>query len=88
MSENIEQLLMEYLSEEILQDKEWVVLTEDTQLIDENVLDSLGIFVVISFLETELDVEIEPEEVTLENFSSVRTISKLVREKKAAAAPT
>lgn len=88
MSENIEQTVMAYMTEEFLQDKDWVVLTEDTQLIDDNVLDSLGIFVMISFLETEFEVEVEPDEVTLDNFGSIRAISNFVREKQKAASST
>ncbi len=88
MRENIEQTIMEYMTEEFLQDKDWVDLTEDTQLIDDNVLDSLGIFVVISFLETEFEVEVEPDEVTVDNFGSVRAIGNFVREKQKAASST
>ena len=56
-------------------------LTGDYLLIDNRVLDSIGIFQVVTFLEDEYGVEIGDDELTPENFSSLDAIAKLVDEK-------
>ena len=67
-----------------MDDKPDLELTDDTDLI-EGILDSLGIFVLISFLEERFGVEVEADEVTLDNFRTVRTVADLVRSKQAVA---
>jgi acyl carrier protein len=68
---------------EFMQDLPEFELTDDTDLIAESIVDSLGLFVLISFLEESYGVTVEPDEVTFENFKSVRTIAELVRSKQA-----
>lgn len=63
-----------------------LAIEADTKLIDEEVVDSLGVFILISFLEEQFGLELEPDEVTFDNFASVRAIADLVRDKQARAA--
>jgi acyl carrier protein len=44
-------------------------------------VDSLGLFLLISFIEERFGVEVEPDDVTFENFQTVRAIADLVRDK-------
>ncbi len=53
-------------------------LTADYPLLEKEVVDSLGIFKIISFLETEYDIEIDDEELVPENFESIAKITGLV----------
>jgi len=57
-------------------------LTDDYPLIDRGVLDSLGIFQVVSFIEGELGVEIQDEELVRDNFGTLRDIGALVESKR------
>lgn len=57
-------------------------LTGDYPLIDRGVLDSLGIFQVVSFIEGELGVEIQDEELVRDNFGTLRDIGALVESKR------
>ena len=41
-------------------------------------VDSLGIFKIISFVESEYDIEIDDEELVPENFETLEAIVKLV----------
>jgi len=41
-------------------------------------IDSLGLMRVVSFLETEIGYTVQDEELTLQNFESLRTISKML----------
>jgi acyl carrier protein len=70
--------------QEFLQDKPEIELTDNTKLIDENVLDSLGILLLTSFLQERFGIQIEADEVTLENFETVRALSRLVQWKQEA----
>ena len=56
-------------------------LTADYPLLEKEVVDSLGIFKIISFLETKYDIEIDDEELVPENFESIEKISGLVTTK-------
>lgn len=53
----------------------------DFLLIEGGLLDSLGLFKVIAFVEEQFDVRIAPEEIVFENFSTINAIVNLVRGK-------
>lgn len=59
-------------------------LGDNTRLIDEEIIDSLGIFLLVNFIQEKFGVDIEPEEVTIENFETVAAITELVSGKTAA----
>ncbi len=48
---------------------------------EEEIIDSLGIFVLISFIEEQFNVKINPDEVVLDNFETIDTIKFLVMSK-------
>jgi acyl carrier protein len=81
---SIEETLTEKIREEFGENVPDLKIDPDTQLIDEAVIDSLGVFMVIAFLEERFGLELEPDEVTFENFATVRAIADLVRTKQAA----
>ena len=49
----------------------------DTQIIDEGIIDSLQFFFIISEIESRFNITIAQEDMTPENFSSVKSINKL-----------
>jgi len=51
---------------------------DDESLMDNGVIDSLGIFRLVSFLEEDLGVRVSDEEINPENLKSVDTIEQLV----------
>lgn len=57
-------------------------LTDDYPLIERDVIDSMGIFQIISFVESEYDVEILDEDLMPEKFQSIRAIADLVEAKR------
>jgi acyl carrier protein len=59
-------------------------IDDDTLLVEEEIIDSLGIFLLLSFIKERFGVEVEPEDVTLDNFATVRAISHLVEKEHAA----
>lgn len=53
-------------------------IADDDDLIDSGVIDSLGIFQLVAFLEETFGIAIGDEEITPENFGSVSAIERLV----------
>ena len=49
-------------------------------------LDSLGMIRFVAYLESDLGIRIEDDELYLENFSSLRSLANLLEQKKAAEA--
>ena len=73
----------------IVEDLSWngdpQILTEDYLLIKNGVIDSLGIFQIVTMLEDDYDVQIEDTELVADNFESLGAIDTLIRSKVAAA---
>jgi acyl carrier protein len=76
--EDIGRLIKDYISRQFLFDKPAVILTDDVPLIEQGIIDSLGIFLLVSFLEQQFAVKIHPEDVVLENFETIEAIVRLV----------
>jgi len=60
------------------------VLTDDYPLIDNDVLDSLGLFQLVAFIENDFDLEVLDDELVLENFGTIGDIARLIGSKRAA----
>ena len=72
--------LKEYIVEEFASDGD-VTIEDGTNLLEEDVIDSLGIFTLVSFIESKFGVSVDAEEVNLENFETLERIAKLVDSK-------
>lgn len=55
-----------------------VIETDDTDLIKRGVLDSFSMIKLINFIETDLGVKIDMEELSPDNFNSVNTIVSMI----------
>lgn len=53
-------------------------ITDDDSLTTSGIVDSLGIFQVVAFLQETFDVPIDDDDITVENFSTITTISQFV----------
>lgn len=49
-----------------------------TNIIEEGIIDSMGILALVSFLESKYRIEIDLEEITAENFATVNKIAEFV----------
>ena len=78
---DIKQGLREFISAEMKWDGSTTDLTDDYQLLEKEVVDSLGIFKIISFLENEYDIIVDDDDLVPENFNSISSISELVSSK-------
>ena len=70
-----------YIASELGWDKPAAELTDDYELLERDVVDSLGIFKIISFIEEEWDVEVDDDELVPENFETISSIAGLIAAK-------
>ena len=68
-----------FISEEFVTDGSDI--SDDTNLLEEEIIDSLGIFTLVSFVEDKFGVKVDPEEVNLDNFETLTAIEGLVQGK-------
>ena len=57
-------------------------LTSEYRLIDEEVVDSLGIMRIVLFLERDLGVEMNDEDLVADNFATVGNIAAFVQSRR------
>lgn len=50
-------------------------------------IDSLGLIRLVAFMESDLGIEVQDEELVVENFVTLRSIGKLIASKTASEAP-
>ncbi|MGP0030357.1 MAG: acyl carrier protein [Acidimicrobiales bacterium] len=73
--------IREHVRDEFLQGTPDVDLADDLNLIDAEIVDSLGIMLLVDYLQDRFDVVIGPEEVTIDNFETIAAITTLVEGK-------
>jgi acyl carrier protein len=56
-------------------------LTDDDNLLTSGVIDSLGVLEIVTMLQQEYSLEINDDELTPENFESVRSIAQFVNQR-------
>jgi acyl carrier protein len=54
----------------------------DTPLLEDDLLDSVGVYELVVHLEARYDIEIVDEEMVPENFGTIATLTKLVESKR------
>ena len=74
---NIDEL-REFIQNEILNDPEFVIEVGQDLLLSET-LNSLSVTLLMAHIETTCNVHIPPEDVTLENFSTLQSIEAYIR---------
>lgn len=73
--------LIEFIKSDLARGKGVTQLTEKDDLVESEIMDSLGIMKLIMFLESNYSVKISDDDLTLENFSSVDSIYSLLQRK-------
>lgn len=76
--QELKNVISEFICTEIMRDIEGNTLPPDCQLLDEGILDSLGLQRLISFLEKKYDIRVEDDFLMPEYFTSVESIANLI----------
>ena len=78
-----EQKVRDYILDNFLFTDDQAALQNDDSFLDKGIIYSTGIMEVIFFLEDELGVKVEDEEMVPENLDSVNAIVAFIKKKKA-----
>lgn len=73
--------LLNYISEVLASEEIEEPLEVDDDLLGSGILDSLGVIKLISFIETEFDLHVSPEEMIIENFMTVSHVLEFLSTK-------
>jgi acyl carrier protein len=79
--ERIREQVRTYVLDTLAPAKGVMVVDNDESLIDAGVVDSLGIFQLVAFLEDECGVRITDDEIAPENFGTLSAIERFVTAK-------
>jgi acyl carrier protein len=78
---SVKEQVRQFIMEELASAKGISQFTDDESLMANGVIDSLGVFRVVTFLEENFGLRVGDEEITAENLQSVDTIEQLVMRK-------
>ena len=85
MSPNSEQeiasALANYIAAEVANPPAQSPPAPDFEIIAAGMVDSLGLFKLVAFIEEQFRVTIAPAEILLENFATIDAITRLIRSK-------
>jgi acyl carrier protein len=81
--EDINTTLKAFILREYLPGEDPAALTETTPLMTTGILDSIAVLKVVTFLENEFHITIEPYEAVVENLNTLSDMVQLVTSKKA-----
>ena len=73
--------LTQYIQSKLLSEDAAVMLEPDTDVLRQGIIDSLGVFQVVSFLEEQWGIRIDDAEITVENFQSIDAMAQLASSK-------
>ena len=77
----IEADIRAYIAANLLFSDEGFQYTDDVSFLREGIIDSLGVMELVTFVGTQFGIQVEPHEVTPENFDSVTKLAAYVRRK-------
>jgi acyl carrier protein len=84
---DVARAIRDFIVRELMSDSSEMELGDDEPLIKDGLIDSLGIFLLVGFLEQRFGVRVRPEDITVENFASVTSITRLVEVHQTAGPP-
>jgi len=81
--QDIKATVKSFILNEFLPGEDPAALTDTTPLMTTGILDSIAVRRVVTFLESQFHITIEPHEAVVENLNTLSDIGRLVTSKKA-----
>jgi acyl carrier protein len=77
----IEAQIKDYIAKNLLFSEDGFSYSDDTSFLQEGIVDSVGIMELVAFVEDQMGVEVEDQEIVPDNFDSVSRLAAYVRRK-------
>lgn len=74
--------LRRYISHELLGNGQTLEVTDDENLLGSGLIDSIGMMSLVVFIESELNIDVPPEDVTIEHFLSLNAIDEYLTKRR------
>jgi acyl carrier protein len=84
--QEIKSTVKTFILDEYLPGEDPAALTDVTPLMTTGILDSIAVLKVVTFLENQFHITIEPHEAVVENLNTLSDMAQLVMSKKASSA--
>jgi acyl carrier protein len=84
--QDIKTTVKTFILNEYLPGEDPAALTDTTPLMTTGILDSIAVLKVVTFLENEFGITVEPHEAVVENLNTLSDMVQLVTSKKASSA--
>lgn len=81
MTEQCENRIRDFLSANLLFCEGDFPYRDETSLLDEGIIDSMGVLELVEFVQSAFGISVQPDEVLRENFDSVSKVAAYVRRK-------
>lgn len=79
---SVQENIKKFLLTEIAADLGKESLSSDEDLLEQGIIDSMGIMSLIEFMEANFNISIDDQEIIPENFQTIRNMEKFVEQKK------
>ena len=80
-NDEIARQIAQYIVDEVAATRPAAPPAPDFPIIESGLVDSLGLFKLIAFIEERLHVKVAPEDIVLENFATIGAIVALVQKR-------
>ncbi len=78
---DLEFTIREYIARNLLFSEDGYSYSDDASLLNEGIIDSLGVMELVAFIELEYGISVKDSEITPENFDSVNNLANYIRGK-------
>jgi len=78
-SDNIELSIREFIAHNILFNEQGFPYPDEASFLTEGIIDSIGVMELVSFVGDRFKIEVDPQDITPDNFDSVRRLADYVR---------
>ena len=78
---DVQSTLKEYIVTVFMHERNQSVLDSDTPLIEDGIIDSMGLMQLVHFIEDTFAIEIVEEDLDIDNFKTVNTLTAFINNK-------
>jgi len=77
----VKSILKNYIIEDILLGDRSFEINDDTELVNDNIIDSINLMKLISFIEKKMNITYNHDDYSVDNFNTINDIVELINKK-------